>query len=56
MALNANGLLQYQQGLEVVLDIENVDMGIIFETHINRQSCVTFIELKSKYNSPRPFS
>lgn len=43
MAWNANGLLKHQNELQVILNIENVDVCLISETHFTNQS---FIQLK----------
>lgn len=39
---NANGLLQHQQELQAVLDIENIDVCLISETHFTKQSYIKF--------------
>ncbi len=39
---NANGLMQHQQELQVVLDTEKIDVCLITETHFTRQSIVKF--------------
>lgn len=38
MAWNANGLLQHQQELQLVLDTNNIDVCLIFETHFTTES------------------
>jgi exonuclease III len=42
MAWNANGLLQHQQELQVVLDTEKVDVCLITETHFTKHSYIKF--------------
>jgi len=42
MAWNANGLLQHQQELQVVLDTEKVDVCLVSETHFTKQSYIKF--------------
>lgn len=42
MAWNCNGLLNHQNELQVVLDIENIDLCLVSETHFNKQSHITF--------------
>lgn len=42
MSWNANGLLRHQQELQAVLDIENIDVCLISETHFTKQSYITF--------------
>lgn len=42
MEWNANGLLQHQQELQAILDIENIDICLISETHFTRESFIKF--------------
>lgn len=42
MEWNANGLLNHQQELQAVLDIDNVDVCLIAETHFTNQSFIKF--------------
>ena len=42
MAWNANGLLQHQQELQVVLDTEKVDVCLVSETHFTKESYIKF--------------
>jgi len=42
MSWNANGLLQHQQELQVVLETEKVDVCLISETHFTKQSFIKF--------------
>lgn len=42
MQWNANGLLQHQKELQVVLDIEHIDICLISETHFTNESFIKF--------------
>lgn len=42
MSWNANGLLNHQQELQVVLDINKIDVCLISETHFTKESFVNF--------------
>lgn len=42
LSWNANGLLQHQQELQAVLEIENIDICLISETHFTKQSYIKF--------------
>lgn len=42
MEWNANGLLQHQKELQVVLDTEGIDVCLISETHFTKQSYIKF--------------
>lgn len=42
MAWNANGLHKHKNELQVVLDIENIDVCLISETHFTKQSHIKF--------------
>lgn len=42
MAWNCNGLQKHQSELQVVLDIENIDVCLISETHFTKQSHIKF--------------
>lgn len=42
MAWNCNGLLNHQNELQVVLDIENIDLCLVSETHFTKQCHITF--------------
>lgn len=39
---NANGLLQHRQELQTVLDIENIDVCLISETHFTKETYIRF--------------
>lgn len=53
MEWNANGLLQHQQELQVVLDIEKIDICLIAETHFTTQSYTKFRGYKT-YHTIHP--
>jgi hypothetical protein len=42
MEWNANGLLQHQHELEVILSTENIDICLISETHFTEESFIRF--------------
>lgn len=46
MAWNANGLQQHQHELQVVLDMKNIDVCLISETHFTKQSFIKFTGYK----------
>jgi hypothetical protein len=42
MAWNANGLMQHQQELQLILDTESMDVCLVSETHFTSQSFIRF--------------
>jgi exonuclease III len=42
MSWNANGLLNHQSELQVILDINKIDVCLISETHFTKQSFIKF--------------
>jgi exonuclease III len=42
MEWNANGLLQHQHELQVILCTENIDICLIAETHFTKESFIGF--------------
>lgn len=53
MAWNANGLQQHQNELQVVLNIENIDVCLISESHFTRESYIHFEGYKT-YHALHP--
>lgn len=53
LSWNANGLKQHQQELQAVLDINNIDVCLIAETHFNKQTHINFHGYKV-YHSIHP--
>lgn len=53
MSWNANGLLNHQQELQVILDIKKIDVCLISETHFTKQSFIKFKGYKV-YHSIHP--
>ena len=53
MEWNANGLLQHQHELQVILCSENIDICLISETHLTKESFIRFKNY-STYHSIHP--
>lgn len=53
MAWNCNGLQKHQNELQVILDIENVDVCLVSETHFTKQSYIKFKGYKT-YHALHP--
>lgn len=53
MEWNANGLLQHQQELQVILELEKIDVCLIAETHFTKESFIRFRGYKT-YHTIHP--
>jgi hypothetical protein len=49
MEWNANGLLQHQHELQVILSTENIDICLISETHLTKESFIRFKNCTTYY-------
>lgn len=49
MEWNGNGLLKHQQKLQALLDIENIDLYLIFETYFTNKPLVKFNGYKENH-------